>query len=384
MAREAALARLARGWYAGLVPNVDAGAGLARLAAASARIRAATGADDVLDLVAEAARAFAGARDAWAARVELATVIAVRAASDGGDRSSASSLSTSPPLAALLEVARPLARTDEFLALAMPGSSGTTEGILALPRTADDGGAVLELVLGQLATVAGLALECARLRARVESVTRVREVLLASVSHDLRNPLNTFAMSAGLLRDDLERNDMDRARGLSLVSRMERATARMQALIEDLAEASRLDARKIDLVTREEKAAQLVKDAAQAARAAAPEKSAAVTCEPFDDDPIVLADRSRTLQALAKVIAFESKATGDAGEIHLGVSKLVEEVVFTARAFAPGGEPMTPPEEGRGALALLIARSLVEAQRGTFRIEPGDALVVVFTLPAKA
>ena len=217
----------------------------------------------------------------------------------------------------------------------MPGSSGAAEGILAISRAPTDDDAVLDLALGQLATVAGLALEGARLRARVDAVTKAREALLASVSHDLRNPLNTFAMSAGLLRDDLERNDIDAARGISLISRMERATSRMQSLIEDLVEASRIDARKIDLVMREEKAAQLVKDAALAAMPAPTEKGAAVTCEATDDDARVLADRTRTLQALAKVIAFEAKATGDGGAIRLGVARQGDDVVFTARALRP-------------------------------------------------
>lgn|GEM_PF-314263 len=372
------------------MPYLDPGTGLARLVAACARIRAATRADDVLDLVAEEARALGGARHAWAARAELSTIVSVRSSSEEStlddERSAApppSAQVPSPPLAALLASARPVARAEGFIAVAMPGANGVSEGVLAISRGATDDDAVLDLALGQLATVGGLALEGARLRGRVEGMTKAREVLLASVSHDLRNPLNTFAMSAGLLRDDLERNDIDAARGISLVSRMERATSRMQGLIEDLLEASRIDARKVELTTREENAAQLVKDAALAAKPTATEKAAAVTCEATDDDAFVLADRTRTLQALAKVIAFEAKATGDGGSIRLGVTRQGDAVVFTARAFGPGGTPVPPPEEGRGGLALLIARGLVEAQRGTFRVEGGEGLVVGFTLPAK-
>jgi len=374
------------------VPYLDPGVGLARLVAACARIRAATRADDVLDLVAEEARALAGARHAWAARVELASIVSVRSTSDESARADERAAAfapaappptpPSPPLAALLATARPVARADGFLAIAMPGSNGASEGLLAIARAANDDDAVLDLALGQLATVAGLALEGARLRTRVEGITKTREALLASVSHDLRNPLNTFSMSAGLLRDDLERHDIDHARGISLISRMERATSRMQGMIEDLLEASRIDARKIDLVMRPENAAQLVKDAALAAKPGPTEKSVAVTCEEDDDDALVIVDRRRTLQALAKVIAFEAKATGDGGAVRLGATRQGDAVLFTARAFGPAGTPVAPPEEGRGGLALLIARGLVEAQRGTFRIEGGEGLVVAFTLPS--
>lgn len=366
------------------VSPLDPGAALARLVAASARIRAATRADDVLDIVAEEARALGGAAHAYAARVELGAIVSTRSTSDESTPNDDDQASPSPPLAALLAAARPRARSGAFLAVAMPGSLGASEGLLALAQATTDDDAVLDLTLGELATVGGLALEAARLRARVDSVTRAREVLLASVSHDLRNPLNTFAMSAGLLRDDLERNDVDSARGISLISRMERATSRMQGLIEDLVEASRIDARKVDLVVREEKAAELVREAVTLAKPAATEKSASVTCESSDVDAVVLADRARMLQAIAKVIAYAAKATGDGGAIRLGVARQGDVVVFTARALGPGGTPVPPPEEGRGGLALLIARGIVEAQRGTFRIEAGDGLVVVFTLPAKA
>ena len=90
------------------------------------------------------------------------------------------------------------------------------------------------------------------------------------------------------------------------------------------------------------------------------------------------------MQLIAKVIAFEAKSTGDGGSIRLGISRVdsvSRAVTFTARALGPGGVPVPPPGEGRGGLALLLARGLTEAQRGTFRIEPGDSLVVSFTLP---
>jgi light-regulated signal transduction histidine kinase (bacteriophytochrome) len=259
------------------------------------------------------------------------------------------------------------------------------EGALALPRlaaSASDADAALDGVLAPLAVIGGLALESARLRARLEVVTRSREVLLASISHDLRNPLNTFAMSAGLIRDDLERNDVDVTRGISLVSRMERATSRMQGLIEDLVEASRIDAHKIDFAIRPERASQLLKDAASAAKSGTSDKGASVVADALEEGISVMADRARTLQLIAKVIAFEAKSTGDGGTIRISGARQGDSVRFTARAMAPDGSAVAPPEEGRGGLALLIARGLAEGQRGAFRVEPGDGLVVTFTLPA--
>ena len=364
----------------------------ASLADACARVRAAVHVDDVLEVAADEARVLTGARHAWAARVENGGVASVRSSSDDrDDRSSASADPPAPPFAAMLAAAKSSAgsatpRSEHgFVSVVLLGSGNVPEGILAVGNgTASSSSPAPSAAeaLAQLGAVIGFALEAARLRTRVEVVTKARETLLASVSHDLRNPLNTFAMSAGLLRDDLERNDVDATRGISLVSRMERATSRMQALIEDLVEASRIDAKKIDYAIREESAAQLLKDAAVAATSGASEKGAAVVCDALDDTARVMVDRARTLQLISKVIAFEAKSTGDGGSIRLGVSREDGVVTFTARALGPGGTPVPPPAEGRGGLALLIARGLTEAQRGTFRVEPGDSLIVSFTLPA--
>src|SRR4051812_46253841 len=98
------------------------------------------------------------------------------------------------------------------------------------------------------------------------AANHAREVLLNSLAHDLRNPLNTFAMSVGLLKDDLERNDLDPARALSLVSRMERSTHRMQVLVEDLLEAGRVEAHAIDFTPKNEVAAAIAKNAVTAAQ----------------------------------------------------------------------------------------------------------------------
>jgi signal transduction histidine kinase len=360
------------------VTTLDSGA--ARFADACARLRAAALPDDVLDVAAEEARALTGARHAWAARVENGTIASQRSAGD--DRAGTAELAA-PPLAVMLATAKPIARSESgYLGIALLGAGNHAEGILAVASAGVPADGTAEIALGQLAAVVGLALEAARLRARIDTVTKARETLLASVAHDLRNPLNTFAMSAGLLRDDLERNDVDATRGISLVSRMERATSRMQSLIEDLVEASRVDAKKIDYAIREEGAAQLVRDAAKAAApSASSEKGTAVVCDALDEAARVMVDRARTLQLIAKVIAFEAKSTGDGGTIRLGVARADNVVTFTARAIGPGGVPVPPPAEGRGGLALLLARGLAEAQRGVFRIEPGESLVVSFTLP---
>ena len=231
-----------------------------------------------------------------------------------------------------------------------------------------------------------LALDCARMRADLRAATRIREVLLASVAHDLRNPLNTFAMSAGLLRDDLEGPDFDRTRALSLLTRMERASTRMQSLIEDLLEASRVEGGAVEFTRRPEKAAVVARAAIAKAKQLCADKGTTLDEGAIEDDAVIEVDRMRATDALVKLIAVALKSTGEGGAIRIGVERHEGDVLFTLRATAPRGTTSTvPQDESRGGLAFLIGRGLVTAQGGqllTESTQEGPRMVVAF--PAKA
>src|SRR5688572_12828971 len=160
-----------------------------------------------------------------------------------------------------------------------------------LAKALDDGAAA-GAATQQQELLEALANETVRLNQQAQTANRVREVLFASVAHDLRNPLNTFAMSAGLLRDDLEGggsaaaaeeesepSSFDRKRALSLLSRMDRASARMQAAIEDLLEASRIEGGSLELTWKEVDAGSIVKAAIEKARPSVMEKGASIEDE---------------------------------------------------------------------------------------------------------
>jgi K+-sensing histidine kinase KdpD len=237
-------------------------------------------------------------------------------------------------------------------------------------------------VLGALEEI---ALDAARARAELRSAVRLREVLLASVAHDLRNPLNTFAMSAGLIRDDLEGSSFDRTRALALLSRMDRASVRMQGLIEDLLEASRVEAGTLELAQRPEQASAIVRAAIAKAKPVVSDRGASLEEGAIVEDSPVHVDRARTVDALARLISVALRSVGEGGAIRLGVERLEKSVLFTVRAVPPHGVMASPPQDDtRGGLALLLARGLVVAQGGqvTSEVSPAGPLTVV-TFPLR-
>jgi signal transduction histidine kinase len=204
------------------------------------------------------------------------------------------------------------------------------------------------------------------------------------VAHDLRNPLNTFAMSTGLLRDDVDRGDVDRARATALLQRMDRAVERMQHLIEDLAEAGRVDSRKVDLVLRDVPAERIVRESIAAAESLAAERGAVLEAGEIDASAAVSADRPRLLQAFTKLVAYALRTTGEGATVRVSAAVRGDDVVVTFLALpgsAARAAAFAPSAESRGGLALLLARGLVELHGGSVTVEANDRLVVTALLP---
>jgi signal transduction histidine kinase len=218
-----------------------------------------------------------------------------------------------------------------------------------------------------------------------DDATRARDALFAGIAHDLRNPLNTFAMSTGLLKDDLEGGEVDPARALSLVKRMERAAQRMQVLIDDLVVASRIesDPAQANVTKKSEDVAEMVREAVTAATPIVKDRGAEIVEGTVDEGLVASVDRSRLVQALVKGAAFVLRTTGEHGHISIGAKKSGAGVELVLRGVNPGGAPASAPgrEEGRGGLALLIARAHVAAHGGDLDVRYDDGTKVTIRLP---
>ena len=113
-----------------------------------------------------------------------------------------------------------------------------------------------DLVLFVLVSIAvSWLIESLRLaRARADAATRSREEVLAVVAHDLRNPLSAIRMTSELLR----RGELDAQAIRRGVLAIDRAVARMDALIRDLVDATRIELGELALTVRGEPVRALV------------------------------------------------------------------------------------------------------------------------------
>jgi signal transduction histidine kinase/FixJ family two-component response regulator len=288
----------------------------------------------------------------------------------------------------------------------------TLRGLLAAPLVARDGTIVGSLqvtdrlegefdandeaMLVQLAQTASVALENARLYRSAQEATRARDDVLAIVSHDLRNPLNVVGMSAGMLMSALTEAAGAPAGSIGLVQRIERGVIRMTRLIDDLLDASRIEAGKLSLTLQPLPAAVLLGDATEAALPLAEAQGAQLVKGEVDPALVVRADGHRILQLLSNLVGNALKFVPPSqGRVTLSV---VGEARFARFSISDNG-PGIPEDhlghlferfwqgseskrEGAG-LGLFIAKGIVDAHGGRLQVESaqGCGTTVHFWLP---
>jgi two-component system, sensor histidine kinase and response regulator len=231
-----------------------------------------------------------------------------------------------------------------------------------------------------------------RLAREAEGATRARDELLAAVSHDLRNPLGTIYTSATLvLEADLAREVLERQ-----IHIIRRSAERMNRLIGDLLDASRMEAGGFAVRPVPESPETLVREAAELMDPLASEKRQQLDVQLEDGLPRVMADRSRALQIFSNLVGNALKFTPEGGRVTLAAEAADGGVRFSITDTGPGIDAEHLPlifdrfwqgvaggSEGAG-LGLTIARGIVEAHGGTIGVDstPGQGTTFHFVLPA--
>ncbi len=285
-----------------------------------------------------------------------------------------------------------------LLAAPLVGSDGKALGTLQLTdREEGDFDASDEAILVQLAQTASVALENGRLYRAAQDATTTRDDVLAIVSHDLRNPLNVVAMSASMLRNTLSEGPDGAPPGaLPLVQRIEQNVTRMNRLIEDLLDASRVDSGKLPVTLKPERAGTLIVDAVESALPLAESQGTRVETGAVDPSLVVQADRDRVLQLLSNLMGNALKfVPRDGGTIRLSVAAEGARICFSVTDNGPGipSEHLdhlferywkgSAARDGGAGLGLFIAKGIVDAHGGEIRVKsaPGKGTTVGFCLP---
>jgi signal transduction histidine kinase/DNA-binding response OmpR family regulator len=376
------------------------------------------------ELLAEASRVLNASLDAATAAVQLARLVVPRVAEccavdlfDGGGAVRAAASHADPAQEARLRGVQAPAEGEGAESAREAGAGElrellggcTAESALVVPLRAS-GRAVGRMVLGrtrpgarfaaaevalaeELGRRAAMALENARLFAEARAATEARQHTLAVVAHDLRNPLTAIRMDADMLAAVLrpsvgpfERESLDRIVAI---------TGRMDGLIQDLLEVSRMERGTLVLEAFPRDPAALLGEAAESLRPLAAAHGLRLEVDAAQGLAAVRADGERIVQVISNLVGNAVKFTPEGGAVTLACAAGEGEVRFSVTDTGPGIPPEQVPHifgafwqarhaDRRGlGLGLSIARGLVEAHGGRIWVEsePGRGASFVFTLP---
>jgi len=271
-------------------------------------------------------------------------------------------------------------------------SRGQTLGVIlaaaaeSKPFTQEDAS-----LLAELSRHGSLAIDNARLYLDSQQAVQAREEVLAIVSHDLRSPLNAVMLAASLLQTS-ERIDPDDREQLEII---DISAKRMQRLIEDLLDVTRLEGGKrlpIDRAPVDVKA--LFEETYEMFKSQAASSEISLQFH-IDDVPAVYADGHRTMQVLSNLIGNAMKFTPRGGMITFQAESRGSSVMITVTDNGPGipkenlGDIFNPYWQAKrtarlgAGLGLPIAKGIVESHGGRIWVqsEPGKGTKFSFTLP---
>ncbi len=293
--------------------------------------------------------------------------------------------------------------TAEALAvLPLRGPSGVL-GILMLGRRHGDlptpeERPILTAICDQIAVAVEntrLAAELRRLEARHE-VQRMRSELISAVSHELRTPLGFIkSYATTLMREDTPIESATRRRFLEII---DEETDKLEHMIDELLDASRLQAGRLPIEPKPVALGALVTRAVDKARPTLEASGHTVTLRLPGEDVPVLADALRIEQVLDNLLenaarysdpssAVEVSLLAEDGHALLSVTDRGDGVppAELEQIFEPFYRGHNATQRGiRGAgLGLAICRGIIEAHGGKIWGENGHdhATTFVLTLP---
>jgi len=270
-------------------------------------------------------------------------------------------------------------------------------GAIALESTRKGrlGQEALDFVV-RLADHAAIAIENARLFEAVQAANDAKTEFVSFVSHELKQPMTSMRGYTDLLMKGTagELNEMQR----SFLDVIRANVARMDTLVQDLLEVSRIEAGRLKLEVGRVSMEEVIEEAVRAVRREIEAKRQELEMH-VPDLPLVVADRNRLLQILTNLLSNACKYTAEEGRIRVaaepvdgrfvscsvsdtGIGMTQEEQGHLFTKYFRSQNPLVRSTPGTG-LGLVITKSLVELQGGEIWVEsePGKGSTFAFTVP---
>lgn len=250
------------------------------------------------------------------------------------------------------------------------------------------------LIAQELAGRVATAIETAHLYAEAQNAIRLREQVLAIVSHDLRNQLGVIATGADLLGLTMSASN-DTLDVKKPIETIQRTAGTMQHLLGDLLDMASIQAGRLSVEPQPAAITSILVESCENHQPMARAMGLHLVLDAPVDGVQVRCDRGRILQVLANLLGNAIKFSQRGDSITLRAEERGSDVVIAVSDTGPGisseelqtlFEPyrtITRHERTGTGLGLYIVKGIVERHRGRVWVESevGVGTTFFFTLP---
>ncbi|NJL96194.1 MAG: GAF domain-containing protein [Anaerolineae bacterium] len=251
-----------------------------------------------------------------------------------------------------------------------------------------------QALIARLGDRAAIAIENARLYNEVKRANQVKSEFIGVVAHELKNPMTSISGYADLMLQMSQLPD----REMTFVQRIRDSVTRMQQLVLDLSDISRIESGNLRVETTDTDLWEVIDQARSSVLTEIEERGHTLREDLSDHLPIVRVDPARTVQILINLLSNAAKYTPDGGEITIsahadhayvlvsvrdtGIGMTPEELRKLGTRFWRASNNHVGKQRGTG-LGFSITRTLIEAMHATLHIEsePGAGSVFTVGLP---
>jgi signal transduction histidine kinase/HAMP domain-containing protein len=227
---------------------------------------------------------------------------------------------------------------------------------------------------------------------RLMRFDELKNDLVAAVAHEFRTPLTSLRMAIHLCLEGVVGTLTEKQADLLSAARQD--CERLQSIVDDLLDLSRIQAGRVELHRRPLSAATLLQDAGAASRSAVAGAKLELVVSSPDPSLSVSADPERMQLVLSNLVANAVRYTPAGGKVELravpvegairfevadsgeGIPRQYQERIFEKFYRVPGSK------KGGVGLGLYVSREIVQAHGGEMGVEsaPGEGSVFWFTL----
>jgi two-component system, chemotaxis family, CheB/CheR fusion protein len=209
---------------------------------------------------------------------------------------------------------------------------------------------------------------------QLEQANRRKNNFLATLAHELRNPMTSIHLAVHLLRRDASAIQLDK------ITRTERGIQRLVRLVDDLLDVARIERDHIELKKEPIDLVSVVDQAIEDIRPEIDERHHTLSKALPSKAISIIADRVRLEQVISNLLSNAAKYTKPGGEIGVRVEDCGDEVVIKVRDTGIGIATESLPElfemffqaddsldrtDGGLGIGLSVSKRLVEAHGGS-------------------